>query len=630
MASASASDSNSSKDPQRSARSNGITTEYISFADLATSSGNALASAHTKENLRRLASGSKHAELSPPPSRLPSTESSEANPVPHPVRHGRRPGYLTYFPSNESQPPPPESRGNGAPAHSSHSSTRSPTLSHGQRHPTQPAAPFDRVKAKKENGKMVLAPQADIRHLRHSQSSHSSRSVNGAESPKWETDKGAYGDRLSMAGPIAAASWDHMQREVEMLRRTVQELTKSSKKQAKRIEELRTQSTSQHQIMQDKDREILSLGQKYSKLETFISTVENAIQCQICMDLPNRPYTLAPCGHVLCLTCLQEWFKTSPGVADDDEDEDVGDSILYREKTCPCCRTVVRHRPCPAFMVKAVTSAYLQDKGGTPPQTQDVPEPLDDDPWKGIFLNSDDDGDDDDDLYSDDDVVDDDDDVRDLAWMRDSPSLGYHYHWHTSDSEDGLYSDDGREEEEEEGVRDSESEDDYGAPVSYVLPRWEPPTVRAHPEDYPGVEEDVLSLLRRGCTLEMVQNFNIRYSHQQGIIISLRSIDHLYASDDDDEEDSGSEEGRGRESMHQIFLGWNVSLEPEDDDGETYMHNILKDIKDRPDRWKLIPRYDGQGSIEVKRLVAAGTADDYSTTETEAWIDMDEHDMDID
>jgi hypothetical protein len=28
--------------------------------------------------------------------------------------------------------------------------------------------------------------------------------------------------------------------------------------------------------------------------------------------------------------------------------------------------------------------------------------------------------------------------------------------------------------------------------------------------------------------------------------------------------------------------------------------------------------------------VAAGTVDDYSTTETEAWIDMDEHDMDID
>lgn len=291
----------------------------------------------------------------------------------------------------------------------------------------------------------------------------------------------------------------------------------------------------------------------------------------------------------------------------------------------------MRHRPCPAFMVKAVAAAFLQDKGGAPSQTQDVPDPVDDDPWKGIFLNSDDDGDDDDDVFSDDEV-DDDDDGRDFTWMRDSPSgsLAYrHYHWHTTDSEDGLYSDDGREEDEDEVRAGSESEDDYGSPVTYVLPRWEPPSVHVHPEDYPGVEEDVLRLLRRGCSLEMVQNFNIRYSHQQGLIVSLRSIDHLYASDDDDE-DSGSEEGRGRESMHQIFLGWNVSLDPEDDDGETYMHNILVDIKNRPERWKLIPRYDGQGSIEVKRLVAAGTVDDYSTTETEAWIDMDEHDMDID
>lgn len=331
---------------------------------------------------------------------------------------------------------------------------------------------------------------------------------------------------------------------------------------------------------------------------------------------------LAPCGHVLCLTCLQEWFKTSPGVAEDDDDEENGNDILYREKTCPCCRTVVRHKPCPAFMVKAVASTFLQDKGGHPPP-QDVSDSLDDDPWKGIFPNTDDEGDDDDDVYSDE--VDDDDEVRDLGWMRRSPSLGFHYDWHSSDSEDGLYSDDAREEEE---ARESESEDDYGSPVAYVLPRWEPPTVRVHPEDYPGVEEDILGLLRRGCSLEMVHNFHIKYSRQQGIIVSLRSIDHLYASDD--EEDSGSEEGHGRETMHQIFLGWNISLEPDDVDGETYMRNVLIDIKNRPERWRLIPRYDGQGSIEVKKLVAASSVDDYSTTETEAWIDMDEHEMEID
>ena len=230
MASPSGSESNGSRD-SRGARTNGITTEYISFADLATSSGSALASAHTKENLRRLASNtSRHAELSPP-SRKPSTESNpEPNSMPHTVRHGRRPSYLSY----ESQPPPLESRVLGTPAYSSHSSTRAQTLTHGPKHPTQPTAPFDRVKLKKENGKVALTPQADTRHSRQSQSSHSSRSLNGAESPKWETDaKGTYGDRPSMAGPIAAASWDHMQREVETLRKTVQEMNKISRKQAK-------------------------------------------------------------------------------------------------------------------------------------------------------------------------------------------------------------------------------------------------------------------------------------------------------------------------------------------------------------------------------------------------------------
>ncbi|KAJ3504251.1 hypothetical protein NMY22_g17985 [Coprinellus aureogranulatus] len=417
-----------------------------------------------------------------------------------------------------------------------------------------------------------------------------------------------------------------MQREVELLRRTVQECQKASRKQAKRIEELSTQAVSHHKVIHDKEQELATLREKCSKLEKHISSVEGAIQCQICMDLPDRPYTLSPCGHVLCLSCLQEWFKTSLGQVDDEDEGGETGSVLNRDKTCPCCRTVVKHRPCPAFMVKEVVSTFAKATSGVHMPQGEASENAEDDPWEGIFPDSD--AGEECDL---DDFSDDDDDFGiDLSWMAaDRGSVPGFATWtYGTDSEDGAYSDE--DDNDEDGARSegSISEGNYGELITYVEPRWEPPAMHVNPSSYHlEANDDALSLLRRGCTWDMVQNFDIRYSHRQGIIVSLRSIEALYNSDGDG---NSSDEEAGGECLHHIYLGWNVRLEEDDPDGEVYMQSVLADIKNRPERWRLVPRYDGRGSMDVKRLVPAESLEEYYTTDTDSHLEQEGEDMDFD
>ena len=282
-------------------------------------------------------------------------------------------------------------------------------------------------------------------------------------------------------------------------------------------------------------------------------------------------------------------------------------------------------------MVKDVVSIITQHNDGSAPAPA---EPTDDDPWKGIFYVSDDEDDEDDgDFFTDDEELDADDDIS-FWWTRTSgaataPSRSSWNDDDMSGSDDGnLYSDDEPRELDTDDDGESAYESEHDAGVSYVLPRWEPPTVDINPNDYPeDGRDDLLELLRRGCSWDMVQNFDIRYSDRQGIIVSLHSLDHLYASDDDDSSDDGV---MGRESSHQIYLGWNIVLDEDDVDGEVYMDRVLEDIKARPERWRLIPRYDGHGSMDVKRLVPLVDVEEHSATDTDAWLNAEDHDLDVD
>lgn len=59
-------------------------------------------------------------------------------------------------------------------------------------------------------------------------------------------------------------------------------------------------------------------GAKVSPAEAL----EGGLQCPICQEPPNSPIKLC-CGHVFCDKCVGEW--------------------LERERTCPMCRSTVRH-----------------------------------------------------------------------------------------------------------------------------------------------------------------------------------------------------------------------------------------------------------------------------------------------
>ena len=98
-------------------------------------------------------------------------------------------------------------------------------------------------------------------------------------------------------------------------------------------------------------------------------------------------FRLSPCGHVLCQGCLQNWFRSAPPVEDEMVDEDDPLSLLYRTKSCPCCRTVVRSRPTQLFIIKSIASALDKAKSSDSRRNSPPPDP---DPWAGIFPDPDD------------------------------------------------------------------------------------------------------------------------------------------------------------------------------------------------------------------------------------------------
>lgn len=114
------------------------------------------------------------------------------------------------------------------------------------------------------------------------------------------------------------------------------------------------------------------------------------------MDLLCRPFTWAthlpysrcritdsfsrinPCGHVACLNCLQQWFRSSPTGANNNP--------IYSRKTCPCCRTTITTRPIESFTIKNAAHVLATIPEFAPPSSQDSLEPTPEDPWEGIFV----------------------------------------------------------------------------------------------------------------------------------------------------------------------------------------------------------------------------------------------------
>lgn len=274
---------------------------------------------------------------------------------------------------------------------------------------------------------------------------------------------------------------------------------------------------------------------------------------------------LSPCGHVLCQGCLQEWFRSAPAADDEMDDEGMPESLLYRKKTCPVCRTTVLTRPLPLFLVKSISVALEKVKGPVPRAPSPTPE-TDADPWAGIFFERSkgfDDTDEDDDSDDDDDE---DEDIYEDPW-----------------------SDDG------DGYGTAEEGDNYEGP--YVRPQWSPPSVYVSADDIAEfVTEPTnieLAMLRRGVTVQMMQLFHMSYSHEHGLT-ALIDGDNV------------------------VHLGWNIELLPGDESGEDFMEWVTSDIHERPERWDREDEWNGRW--RAWKLIAADEVDEYATSDSEAWV----------
>jgi hypothetical protein len=248
-------------------------------------------------------------------------------------------------------------------------------------------------------------------------------------------------------------------------------------------------------------------------------------------------------------------------------DEDDPEYLLYRRKTCPCCRAVIRTRPIPVFIVKTIATALAKSNGQKRGAAQATPSPTDEDPWDGLFLPYEeeffDEGDE-----SENEEFNDEEDGSD--WEMNA--------WYGSDSEDERY---------------------YG---EYVHPIWEPPITAPSMIAVPNQSPTVTKLLRRGATLDMVNLYHMNYSHTEGMSATINDI-------------------HGNRGV--VYLGWGLDLNPEDFNGKEFMDWILGDIDERPERWSVSHSAEGW---TARKLVPSNTLDEYDTTESEAWYHTDEND----
>lgn len=293
------------------------------------------------------------------------------------------------------------------------------------------------------------------------------------------------------------------------------------------------------------------------------------VLCSYVLPAFLNDHSLSPCGHILCVTCLQEWFRKAPAVDDEVYDDSDPDYLLRRRKTCPCCRTNIRHRPIPVFMIKAIVAGIAKMKGlqtGTSPGRELVFN--DSDPWEGLFPEDEDEIDDYRATDEDEDEDEDLDEEEDSSWYDEVFSYGT-----------------GSEEEAYQGA--------------YVYPQWEPPSVVVDEDDYlfDRLDENDFKCLQRGVTIGMLHEYEVEYTHDEGLI----------ARD---------------EAYNRIFLGWNIRLSADDENGEMYMQYIADDMLARPERWNIIE--DDDGHFEAHLLVPEEEAFEYQDTDTDNYMEVDD------
>jgi hypothetical protein len=129
---------------------------------------------------------------------------------------------------------------------------------------------------------------------------------------------------------------------------------------------------------EDLNQQLDAQATKLALQSTLISSFKDSLTCQICVDLMYKPFTIAPCGHIACYSCLVGWFKSN--VAEDE----FGPQSVHRKKTCPHCRSAVRDRPIENFIIKEMVHS-LVNSGVLEEVLGDTSTITAADPWAGIF-----------------------------------------------------------------------------------------------------------------------------------------------------------------------------------------------------------------------------------------------------
>ncbi|KAI0768173.1 hypothetical protein BD413DRAFT_563891 [Trametes elegans] len=179
----------------------------------------------------------------------------------------------------------------------------------------------------------------------------------------------------SPAGPSVAA----MSREPSPAQST------SSKGKERATEDDVAAENSRQQIT-DLQGQVSAKASLVSQHENLLSSFQQSLSCQICLDLMHKPFALAPCGHSACFQCLVNWFKAPP--PDVPANEVL--PVWLRKKTCPHCRTAIRDRPIEIWTIKEMVASLV--KSGLAPApllpplaAADAPAAANADPWAGIF-----------------------------------------------------------------------------------------------------------------------------------------------------------------------------------------------------------------------------------------------------
>jgi hypothetical protein len=159
------------------------------------------------------------------------------------------------------------------------------------------------------------------------------------------------------------------------------------------------------------------LVQILQRHKSHLAQHQQALTCQICLDLMHKPFTLVPCGHITCYNCLIRWFTAlqNPNasvVADDNANplpenvdevqlivnstEAERETYLRRRKTCPLCRAAVLQRPVEMWGIKSMVVTLVNSKlvdlpvpiappNSTAPEGANNNDDANNDPWRNIF-----------------------------------------------------------------------------------------------------------------------------------------------------------------------------------------------------------------------------------------------------